>query len=126
MPTENQSSQESKDQVHGNPSQSAPIYTHTEEGDEHEWTLPRPPIFRLCTLTWTSSAWPDNGAGVWKIMGYEDMGSKEEKFLLQRVMPSVPGGSTGEIINIFRSTHDRGGLRVWTKKLEDDKYCLKK
>lgn len=88
-----------------------------------EWTLPRPPLLRFCNLKFTCSSWPDNGKGVWQVIGYHDLDLKSEYFDLLRVMPSECGGSTGEIIKVGRSVHDSGGLMIWTNDLFDPVYC---
>jgi len=88
------------------------------------WKLPTPPAYRLCTLSWTCSAWPDGGRGVWEIIGYEGIGTRQERFLLRRVMPAEPGGSTGEQIKVWRDQYDLGGMQVWRKDLADPAYCV--
>lgn len=83
------------------------------------WKVKAPPLRRFCTLAWTSDSWPDKGAGVWEIMGYEKIGTRYEEILLRRVMPAIPGGETGNTLTIWREVHERGGLRVWAKIVED-------
>lgn len=88
------------------------------------WKLKRPPLFRLCTLNHSCTSWPDEGQGVWQIMGYEGIDTVREVFTLRRIMPSTLGGSSGETLKIHRMTHETGGLRIWKKELEDPVYNL--
>jgi hypothetical protein len=87
------------------------------------WAMPRPPLMRLCTLKFTCNAWPDDGRGVWEILGYRDMDTKNEAMQLRRVMPAKPGGSTGECIWFHRSTYELGGMDVWRADLSDPRFA---
>lgn len=90
-----------------------------------QWTLPRPPLFRYCTcsLTHVSDAWPDNGEGVWQIIGFHDMDLASEYWELRRIMPAEPGGPSGEVIKVNRIVHDIGGLMIWVRDFHDPLYC---
>jgi hypothetical protein len=90
------------------------------------WKVPRAPLLRLCTLAFTRTDWPDGGQGVWEIHGYRDVDLPSEQYRLRRVMPAEPGGTTGEMIWVYRRTHEHGGVRVWVKDLEDKQFCAPK
>lgn len=89
-----------------------------------EWKLPRAPLFRFCTIRERNPEWPDQGDGVWEIYAYDNLDMANESYVLRRVMPGRPRGSTGETINISRHAHDKGNLRVWAENIEDPRLCL--
>lgn len=88
------------------------------------YKLPRPPMFRLCTLGLRADHWPDRGTGVWIIEGYDNMDKRDEVYLLRQVMPGTETGTTGGRIRFWRNGHDTGHLTVWRKgeDLVDPKY----
>lgn len=100
--------------------------TVPSDPNDFQWTLKRPPLFRYCTLVWTSSSWPDQGRGVWELIGYENMGLKTESFQLRRVVPSQAGGSTGEIIHLWRASYENGALNVFEKLKIDAEFSVPK
>lgn len=61
---------------------------------------------------------------MWEIIGYENIGTRGERFLLRRVMPAELGGSTGEQIKVWRDQYERGGMTVWRNDLADPAYNL--
>lgn len=83
------------------------------------WGLPRPPLFRFCTLRLRCKDWPDEGDGVWQIIGLHDMDGEFETLELRQVMPGAPNGTVGGIIKVWRRAHEDGYLRVWRRDLED-------
>lgn len=85
----------------------------------HVWKLPRAPLFRLCVLNFRVLSYPDEGAGVWEVEGYEDLDTPDEKYVLRRVMPARKAGPTGELIRVRRQQHDEGHVRIWAAQLED-------
>lgn len=84
-----------------------------------QWTLPRAPLFRFCTLACRMTQYPDDGEGVWEITGYDNLDTPDEIYLLRRVMPARAGGPTGEFIKVWRHQHDKGSLRIWSANPED-------
>jgi len=50
---------------------------------------------------------------VWETYGYADLDTKSERVQMRRVMPAVAGGSTGELIWVYRSTFELGLVAVW-------------
>lgn len=84
-----------------------------------EWKLPRAPLFRFCTLNFRNPTYPDEGQGVGEVLGYENLDTSDELYLLRRVMPARMNGPTGEFIKVWRYQHDRGRLRIWAANPED-------
>ncbi len=80
-----------------------------------KWKLPRPPIGRICTVTWTCSSDKDWGKGIWIIEAYEKMGSPGELITLRR-------SHDDKRMKITRFQADEGGIRVWRKDLIDPKF----
>lgn len=89
-----------------------------------EWKLPRAPLFRFCTLNLRNSSYPDEGAGIWEIQGYDNLDTSDELYVLRRVMPAHRNGSTGEFIKVWRYQHDNGRLRIWAANPEDPEFNL--
>lgn len=79
--------------------------------------MKRVPIGRLCTLIYTCTSWPDNGAGIWQVYGYVGKSHIE----LRRIAPAQPGGPSGELIRVSLRTASEG-MRVWRKDLIDPAF----
>lgn len=79
----------------------------------HEWKRPRPPLNRLCTLDIRCQGWPEDGAGVWQIVGFSDMGDLVEKWQLRRVMPFDLRQPVGQEIHIHRISYEDGHVNVF-------------
>lgn len=94
--------------------------------EKPEWKLPRAPVFRFCTLRLRNPDYPDSGRGVWEILGYENLDTSDEVYVLRRVMPARRNGPTGELIKVWRYQHDRGHIRIWAADLEDPELNLPK
>jgi hypothetical protein len=79
----------------------------------HDWKRSRPPLHRLCTLDLRSTAWPEEGAGVWQIIGFCDMGDRLERWLLRRVMPGDLRQAVGQDIHIDRISYEDGFVQIF-------------
>ena len=79
----------------------------------HEWRRPRPPLHRLCTLDVRSTGWPEEGAGVWQIVGFSNMESHLERWELRRVMPADLSQPVGQEIHIYRISFEDGYVKVF-------------
>lgn len=93
--------------------------TQHPQASTPNWRLSRAPLFRLCTLRLRCASFPDEGAGVWQVVGYENLNTKDEAYQLRRVQPGRKDGPTGEIIHVWRHHHDNGYLRIWLQNPED-------
>lgn len=80
-----------------------------------KWKLPRPPIGRLCTITWTCPTEPEYGKGIYRIEGYEDMGKPGEMLLVRSLV-------TNKTEKVTRYQADNKGLVVWRKDLIDPEF----
>ena len=78
------------------------------------WLRPRPPMFHLCTLDIYQTDKPLN-KGVWEIIGYEDMDTEQETFVLRRFSPAEPSGRTGEQYKFWRRMYEDGQMHVWRR-----------
>lgn len=78
------------------------------------WTRPRPPMFHLCTLDVYQTDRPLN-KGVWEIIGFEDMDTEQEVFMLRRFSPAEPSGPTGEIYRAWRGLYEDGHMHIWRR-----------
>ena len=78
------------------------------------WTRPRPPMYHLCTLDIHQTDKPLN-VGVWEIIGFEEMDTPQEVFILRRFSPSEPSGQTGEQFKFWRRMYELGHMHVWRR-----------
>lgn len=78
------------------------------------WRRPRPPMFHLCTLDVYQTDRPLN-KGVWEIIGFEDMDTEQEVFILRRFSPAEPSGPTGEQFRAWRALYEDGHMHIWRR-----------
>lgn len=78
------------------------------------WRRPRPPMFHLCTLDVHQIDRPLD-KGVWEIIGFEDMDSEQEIFLLRRFSPAEPNGRTDEEYCAWRGLYEAGHMHIWRR-----------
>lgn len=89
----------------------------------HEFKRPRPRLMRLGTLNWRSQGWPDHGQGIWQLIGFDNLGRRDEQFILRQVaavqaQSAVHRGDDAGTIRLFRSSYEQGALTVWRKNTE--------
>jgi len=80
---------------------------------QHVWRRPRPPLGRLCSLDVRSTGWPEEGAGVWRIEGFHDLGSECERWQLRRMMPYDLTEPVGQTIKILRMHYEEGRVKIF-------------
>ena len=71
-------------------------------------------MFQLCTLDVYQTDRPLN-KGVWEIIGFEEMDTNQEAFVLRRFSPAEPNGQTGEQFKLWRRIYELGHVHVWRR-----------
>ena len=77
-------------------------------------------------MKWTNEIWPENGRGVWCIAEFHNLDSRNESWLLRKVMAYDPAQPIGQEIEVFRDQYERGGIDIWRggPDLVDPKFSM--
>lgn len=81
--------------------------------------LERIPLFRLCHLLLRSPEFPSSGMGLFEVMGYENLNTENEAYLLRRVNSDPVRDGDKAHCKISRVYQTKGWLRAYTELSPD-------